>query len=485
MTTCNNWQPPREPVATTNRQRPGPRRKQLLALTVAIALPLMKISRALGEENDVGYRKGYYREDDGRMRISTDTWQFNLGIKDNIRVNGEVIVDGISGATPNGAPPQTQWPINTFSQSYSQNYGQNYGQLFINEVNDPANQTLYTAGLFGAVGDPAAYQAYTNYVATLNPAQLANQASNAVYTAYNSLTNHPNYHHNKVPLAEMHDHRNAFSIQMPMTFGLHSITPSFAYSAESDYISFGGALNYSLALNDKNTTLSAGWGHNSDSVRDDLGIWENKMTDNAFLGLVQLFGPKAYLTVNASVGFEHGYLADPYREVFFANVPQSSFDDPQGNGNPEVRPRHRNNQILYTSWTQFVTPLNGSFELSYRFFHDSYGIFAHTAELDWHQKIGKHLVISPTFRYYVQNAADFYYVMVPDVNHPPSFYSSDYRLSQMETVATGVSLTWRVQKHLSLDVSYLRYVMQGLDGVTSQSAYPAANLVSFGARIWF
>ena len=75
--------------------------------------------------------------------------------------------------------------------------------------------------------------------------------------------------------------------------------------------------------------------------------------------------------------------------------------------------------------------------------------------------------------------------MVPDVNHPPSFYSSDYRLSQMETVATGVSLTWRVQKHLSLDVSYLRYVMQGLDGVTSQSAYPAANLVSFGARIWF
>ena len=150
-----------------------------------------------------------------------------------------------------------------------------------------------------------------------------------------------------------------------------------------------------------------------------------------------------------------------------------------------MRPRHRNNQILYTSWTQFVTPLNGSFELSYRFFHDSYGIFAHTAELDWHQKIGKHLVISPTFRYYVQNAADFYYVMVPDVNHPPSFYSSDYRLSQMETFATGVSLTWRVQKHLSLDVSYLRYVMQGLDGVTSQSAYPAANLVSFGARIWF
>ncbi len=61
-----------------------------------------------------------------------------------------------------------------------------------------------------------------------------------------------------------------------MTFGRHQITPSFAYSEESDYISFAGALNYSLSLNDKNTTLSTGWAHNSDTVRDDLFIWETK-----------------------------------------------------------------------------------------------------------------------------------------------------------------------------------------------------------------
>ncbi len=198
---------------------------------------------------------------------------------------------------------------------------------------------------------------------------------------------------------------------------------------------------------------------------------------------MQLFGPKAYLTVNASLGFEHGYLADPYRGVMFANELQNNPDDAALS--PEVRPRHRNSQILYASWTQFVTPANGSYEFSYRFFHDTYGIFAHTAELDWHQKIGKNLVISPMFRYYVQNAADFYYILVPDSNNPPAYYSSDYRLSEFESFATGVTITWRIVKHLSFDASYMRYVMRGLDGVTSQSAYPSANVFNIGLRIWF
>jgi hypothetical protein len=38
---------------------------------------------------------------------------------------------------------------------------------------------------------------------------------------------------------------------------------------------------------------------------------------------------------------------------------------------------------------------------------------------------------------------------------------------------------------VSFDASYYRYMMHGLDGVTSQSAYPSANVGSLGLRIWF
>jgi hypothetical protein len=464
----------REEASAKAKHRETCRRTRLIAVTMALTLPLLRVSRALGAEDEVGYRKSYYQEDDNRIKVSTDVWQFDVGLKDNVRVSGEVVVDAISGATPNGAPPQTKWPFPTQNSLYQSAYQSAYANQYSQFINN--NQIYVDSNL-------ETFQQLTNDAAGFAGLTAPNIATNNAGAAWQSLTNNPNYRRKSVPLTEMHDHRNAFSMQVPMTFGRHQITPSFAYSCEIDYISFGGALNYSLSLNDKNTTLNTGWAHNGDTVRDDLFNWQAKMTDDVFLGLVQLFGPKAYLTVNTSLGFEHGYLADPYRGVMLASELQNNPDDPALS--PEVRPRHRDTQILYTSWTQFVTPLNGSYELSYRFFHDSYGIIANTVELDWHQKIGKYLVISPTFRYYVQNAADFYYTLVPDYNGLPSFYSSDYRLSEFESFATGVTVSWRVDKHLSLDASYMRYLMRGLDGVTSQSAYPAANVVSIGMRVWF
>jgi len=446
----------------------------LIAVTVALALPLMRVIRTSAAEDEVGYRRSYYQEDDNRIKVTTDTAQFDIGLRDNVRVNGEFVLDAISGATPTGAPPQTQWPFANFSNFYQSAYPVAYSGQYNQFIT--ANQIYVDSGL-------ETYQQLTNDATAYALLTAPNIATNSASASYQTLTNNPNIHNTKVPLTEMHDRRTAFSLGVPMTFGRHQITPSIAYSSESDYVSYGGALNYSLSLNDKNTTLSTGWAHNDDSVRDDLFIWESKLTDNVFLGLMQLFGPKAYLTLNASLGFERGYLADPYRSVMFANVLQTTPDDPALS--PEVRPRHRNNQILFASWTQFVTPANGSYELTYRFFHDSYGIFANTAELDWHQKIGKHIVVSPTFRYYVQSSADFYYILVPDINNPPSFYSSDYRLSKFESFATGITFTWRIVSHLSLDASYMRYVMRGLDGATSQSAYPSANVFSAGLRVWF
>jgi hypothetical protein len=221
-----------------------------------------------------------------------------------------------------------------------------------------------------------------------------------------------------------------------------------------------------------------------DSVRDDNFVWEPKVTDSMFAGLVQLITPNSYLTINGTTALERGYLADPYRGVMAA----SGFLQLNPNDAaliPEQRPRHRASETLYASWDQYVPSASGSVEVSYRFFHDTFGINAHTLGLEWHQKIGKNLVISPVFRCYWQGAADFYYTMIPDYNNRPNYYSSDYRLSNFLSLAGGVAITWRLQEHVSLDVSYMRYVMEGLDGVTSQSAYPAANILSTGLRLWF
>ena len=133
-----------------------------------------------------------------------------------------------------------------------------------------------------------------------------------------------------------------------------------------------------------------------------------------------------------------------------------------------------------------MTPLNGSVETSYRFYHDSYGIFANTLSLAWFQKLGGRLIVSPSFRFYDQTAASFYRSSVPNdpnIGDPqvpgpdfPTYYSSDYRLSSFVSFTYGLSLTWKINPHVSLDAAYERYDMRGTDGVTSALLYPKANI---------
>ena len=65
------------------------------------------------------------------------------------------------------------------------------------------------------------------------------------------------------------------------------------------------------------------------------------------------------------------------------------------------------------------------------------------------------------------------------------YYSPDYRLSQMQTFAVGLNLMVRATDWLTLDAGYKYYAMQGLDGITSQTAYPDANVFTIGGRISF
>jgi len=292
-----------------------------------------------------------------------------------------------------------------------------------------------------------------------------------------------NTNNTAVPLTEMKDFRWSVMLEPTFSFGRHHITPQVSYSHESDYGSLGTALNYSVDFNDKNTTLNLGWSRSTDQSHDDLGKWRDKVSDDFLIGVNQLLGPKTLLTLNFTFGNAYGYMADPYRYIIAANALQTDAENPSGAF--EHRPGHKNKYIGYASLTQFITPLNASVEGSYRFYHDTFGINAHTISLAWYQKIGKQLVVSPSFRYYRQSAANFYMEMMPDFANPPQYFSPDYRLSEMQTFSYGINVSWRVHKHVSLDASYKRYIMEGLDGVTSATAYPSANVFTIGARIWF
>ena len=302
---------------------------------------------------------------------------------------------------------------------------------------------------------------------------------------------------NHVPMAQLEDTRNAGGLELSQRWGRQTFTPQVAYSTESDYESWGVSLKDAIDFNNKNTTLVIGASHNFDAVFAGNSPYLppeakfDKDSTDVLLGVTQLLGPKTVLTVNGTYGYTDGYLTDPYKGIRFDAFP----DVDHTFIFPEKRPGYKSREILYASLTQFITSANASVELAYRFYHDSFDIFANTVSLTWFQKVGEHLSIEPSIRWYDQSEADFYFARVPKSqgvpvpvlrnSKTPKVYSADYRLSALTSWTYGVKVAYKFNNYVSLDAAYKRYVMDGNDNATSSTAYPKAHIYTVGLTVWF
>ncbi|HEY5080020.1 MAG TPA: DUF3570 domain-containing protein [Opitutaceae bacterium] len=296
----------------------------------------------------------------------------------------------------------------------------------------------------------------------------------------------------QVPLAHLSDHRKAWEGDLARQFSRVNVSAGFSESREHDYISKGISLNTLSDFNEKNTTLLAGVAGHDDSVEtfyDPQHLYVGKHSLSAIVGVTQLIDPLTKVTLNVTWSRETGYLSDQYKVV------EQSVELFPGAFFPlifsENRPGEHNSGDAYLAVNRSFPTLDGALEGSYRFYGDTYGIAANTLEIRWLQKVGRHFTVSPQLRLYEQGAANFYYydmrstslvpTNVPDPSGPA--YSSDYRLSSLTTTTGGIKVAWNPSDRFQVDVAYDRYAMRGRDGTTPQSAYPRANLVTFGARI--
>ena len=258
-------------------------------LPLGLGLSLPQLLRA---ENQVDYRYEYYDETGDRMKIETHSVYFEQKLADAVIAKGELVYDGISGATPTGAYDGSGKPVTT----------------------------------------------------------------------------------------SLWDLRRAADLELDWTAGNHAFTPGFAWSSEHDYLSYGISLNDAIEFNDKNTVLQLGVTHDFDSVRQsDRTTWTGKDSTEGIVGITQLLSPKTTFSTAFTFGNDSGYLNDPYRVMDFTS----------GFPYAEVRPSHRNKEILYADLNHFFDSVNAAGDLSYRFYHDSYGIFAQTVTATWTPAFGQ------------------------------------------------------------------------------------------------
>ena len=292
----------------------------------------------------------------------------------------------------------------------------------------------------------------------------------------------------QVATTQMHDRRKAWSGDLAHQFPRLNVDVGLANSRESDYVSTGGSVNTLTDFNQKNTALLLGLAGTNDDVKVFYqGIYVKKRTDEAIVGVKQLLSPLTFVSFNLTYGRATGYLGDPYRVIQkFVEVVPGLFVP---RVYPENRPDRREHGIGFVRLNHTVAPLQGALEVSYRFFHDSFGSTSHTLGATWLQKIGAQFVLSPSLRYYQQSAADFYRVtldgtsFVPSPNPAGPFYSADYRLAKLRTWDYGVKAVWKCSDRLQLDAAVEHYAMHGRDGFTLASAFPRARTVTLGATV--
>lgn len=194
-------------------------------------------------------------------------------------------------------------------------------------------------------------------------------------------------------------------------------------SKEYDFFSMG--LNGAIAkdINNKNTTLSAGLNLEFDSISPVGGAPEPLTTMTAqqkngddsrsqydlLLGVTQILGRHSLLQLNYGLSSSSGYHTDPYKMLTVV--------DSSGNLIPsatpgqyqylfEKRPDTRLRHSLYAEWKYIFT--EDVVDLSYRFTTDDWGIQSNTLDAKYHWVAGEKFYVEPHLRWYSQSEADFY-----------------------------------------------------------------------------
>jgi hypothetical protein len=222
--------------------------------------------------------------------------------------------------------------------------------------------------------------------------------------------------------ASIEDRRYTGDVKVTKRFGEFSLAGSLAYSDEEDYNSKAFGVEARMDLNQRNTTLIAGFGKSKDRVgsSDNAQLDEPRDTKEYMVGVTQVLSPTALVSSTVLWSRGKGWYNDPYKLTF------TFFPDGPPILVPDLRPDHRNSVAWLTRLRYHVPSARGTLQADYRYFSDDWGIRAHTLEVAWQQSIDDRWAVRPALRYYTQDAADFY---SPTVSRPPpAVHSSDQRL---------------------------------------------------------
>ena len=316
----------------------------------------------------------------------------------------------------------------------------------------------------------------------------------------------------KLSASPYHEKRQQWSGGADYIHGKSTYTLGVITSKEPDYKANTTYFSVSQDMFGDLTTLTLGYRRGWDRIFEDRKDPQTKqiVTDTVFyngrpatadhrgysLSLSQILTRNAILGFNYELLTDQGYLANPYRQIRFLSPGQGEGFALANQVYPGTRTSNAGSVQL-----KYYLPYRAAITTQYRFFRDTWGIVAHTAELDYTHP-WKHWIFDGSLRYYRQTAADFYSDLFPRANFQ-NFMARDRELASFTdwTVGAGAAYQFKVPgapwiskstanvrfDHLFIDYKDFRNALLAADyGAGNEPLYKLdANIFQVFVSIWF
>ncbi|HTQ36163.1 MAG TPA: DUF3570 domain-containing protein, partial [Steroidobacteraceae bacterium] len=157
-------------------------------------------------------------------------------------------------------------------------------------------------------------------------------------------------------------------------------------------------------------------------------------------GLTQVLTRNLLASIDYEAITEQGYLQNPYRSIRYCQpVCTGSAGDTYAFA-PEVFPRTRTSNAVALR-LKYYLPWRASLDGRYRYYTDTWGIDAHTAEIEYTHPWGPRWVFSGSYRFSTQNSADFFSDLFPYQN-AQNFMARDRAYSALTSNTVGLGAAY-------------------------------------------
>lgn len=398
----------------------------VLGSVATSTVPMISIA-----EDKVAIQVQEYQENDGRIDVSDGKLSIEHDFGPDHTLNAEVDWDTISGASPS-------WDSLTGASQTVESDAVSGPSPCINEDGDYYDLCRDTRELEGIVGDG---HLDVDDLAYQNTSLNDKRHSVALLYTYRTPTK-----------------RNELSL-------------GASYSKESDFINTGASAEYLMYTDrTKNRAVTAGVSLMKNEVLDYLeSKWNTFDLINAQIGITQVFNSTMVAKFNVYYMSEDGHLSNPYFNVIrrinvIADPLESAYF--KNYLSRESRPDERTAGGISSQLAK-TFPKGTSWQLSYRYYQDTWAVDSHTLESKSYHRVSDKFRLSPGLRYYKQGEANFFKAQDAEDNvfDETGYASADHRLGDYDSWTVQFAteylqnseLTWNIVTGYQTQSSGLKF----------------------------